>query len=446
MTISRITLRVGAMLLCFAGTHRLAGQAPPSEAPTLDTFLVEVLGANPKLRAATDRANAITTEATASGALPDPRLMLGVANLLVASPGFGEMMTMKQVGISQVVPFPGKRGLERQAADHLATAAGATLVGVRLEILRVATTRWAGLALLDARLEILRRRRDVLLTIRDAAEGAYRSGTVGQDAVWQSRVELSRLALEATALAQERHGAVAALNALRDRPAETPIGTAAIPDAIAHAALDTTVDLQFDGDSLGAALQDRAIPPVATLLEWAESSNPDIAAHVARIAAQGALVDLARKAAQPDLEFSLMYGQRDDRADFVSASVTIPLAVRRGRVQDRRAEAGALELEARHSEHEQMVHDIEARIVTLRADAMAARTALAILVRVILPEDRATLDAGLAGLAAGRTAFGTVLDAEQALYADNVRAAEQVTAYMTAVANLEAVVGREILP
>lgn len=445
MTTSRITLHVGAMLLCLAGTHPLAAQAPAAAAPTLDSFLAEVLGANPKLRAATDRASAITVEATASGALPDPRLMLGVANLPVTSPGFSDMMAMKQVGFSQRVPFPGKRGLERQAADHLATAGGAVLAGVRLEIVRTATTRWADLALLDARLEILHRRRDLLLTVREAAESAYRAGSVGQDAVWQSRVELSRLALEATALVQDRHGAVAALNALRDRPADTPIGTATIPDALSHAALDTTATLQFDNDSLGAALQDGAMPPVTALMEWAASSNADIAAHVARIAAQGALVDLARKAAQPDLEFSLMYEQRDDRSDFVSATVAIPLAVRRGRVQDRRAEAGALELEARHAEHEQMVHDIEARIVTLRADAMSARTALAILVRVILPEGRATLDAALAGLAAGRTAFNGVLNAEQALYADQVRAAEQLTAYMTAVANLEALVGREIL-
>lgn len=433
-------------LLCMAGRHPLAAQAVPADTLTLDAFIAQALAANPRVQAAARRASATQRDVVASGALPDPRLMLGVMNFPVASPGFGEMMTMKQVGIAQQIPFPGKLGLERRAAEQLARAGTAAAIGVRVDVTRLATEHWASLGSLDTQLEILRRRRDLLATIRDVIESGYGNGTVGQDAVWRSRVELSRIALDATALMQRRQAEVAALNALRDRPADTPIGPIAVPLAMLHAALAGHDTLRFDGDSLGAALRDTTLPSVAMLLEWATESSPEIAAHEARIASQSARVDLARKASQPDLDVSLQYDQRDNQSDFISLSVAIPLAIRAGRVQGQRAESESLELDARHAEHAQMLDDFAARLATLRAAAVAARTTLAILDRVILPEGRAALDASRAGLVAGRTSFVAVLDAEDALFRDETMHAESLADFMIAIANIEAVVGREILP
>jgi len=433
-------------LLCMAGRHPLAAQAEPADTLTLDAFLIEALAANPRVVAATHRARATRSDALARGALPDPRLMVGVMNVPVAAPGFGDMMTMKQVGIAQQIPFPGKLGLARRAAEQLATAGAAAARGARVEVTRAATEHWASLGSIDAQLEILRRRRDLLATIRDVIESGYGNGTVGQDAVWRSRVELSRIALDATALMQRRESEVAALNALRDRPADMAIGPIAMPPAMLHAALADRDTLQFAGDSLGAALLDTTLPSVATLLEWAAESSPVIAAHLARIASQSARVDLAGKASQPDLDVSLQYDQRDNRSDFISVSVAIPLAIRAGRVQDRRAESESLELDARHAEHAQMLDDFAARLTADRAAAVAARTKLAILDRVILPEGRAALDASRAGLAAGRTSFVAVLDAEDALFRDETMHAESLADFIIAIANIEAVVGREILP
>lgn len=441
-----MTRRLAVALLCMSGGLPLAAQTVSTDTLTLDTFLAEVVAANPSLRAAVSRANAGHARAAASGALPDPRLMVAVMNLPVTDPGFGEMMTMKQVGLAQEIPFPGKLGLERREAEQVATAGSATAMGVRADVIRTVTEHWALLGSMDTQLEILRRRRDLLATIRDAIESGYSNGTVGQDAVWRSRVELSRIALDATVIRQRRQGTVAALNALRDRPADTPIGSIALPPAMVMAALGGHSTLQFDGDTLGATLRDSTLPPVATLLEWATESNPEVASHVARIAAQSARVALARKASQPDFDFSVQYGQRDGLSDFVSASVAIPLAIRAGRVQRRRAESESMELEARHAEHDQMLDDIAARLVWSRAKAVAAYTTLAILDMVILPEGRAALDAARAGLAVGRTSFVAVLDAEDGLFRDEILHAESLAAFMTAVANIEALVGREILP
>lgn len=407
-------------------------------------FLAEVLSANPRLHAATDRATGLSQTAQASGAMPDPTLMLGVSSLPIASPNFRDEMTMKQIGITQMVPFPGKRALEREAASHRVTAGEAAVSMTRNAVRLEAATAWAELSLLDAKLEILRRRRDLLVALRDAAESAYRAGTSGQDAVWQSRIELSEVALEATELAGGRRTIVATLNALRAQPAETPIGGVAVPSELLAALGDSSVPLRFESDSLGAPLIDAGVPSLDSLVAWALSSNPDIAEHVARLAEQGAMVALARTAARPDVEISVMYEQRDRMPDFLSATVGIPLAIRPGRVQHRRLEAATLELEAQHAEHDQMLREITAQLVGFRAEARRARTTLAILQHSVIPEQQAALKAAQAGFAAGRSSFMDLIEAEQSLYAADVRRHEQLTAFMIAVAHIEAVVGREI--
>lgn len=446
-TITVVTL--GAALAALGGIAPPAGaQSPrePSGGLTLEAFTAEVLERSPALHAATGRADAARSVAVAAGALPDPRLQLGVTNLPVASPGVADMMTMKQVGVSQMLPFPGKQRLAATAAGHDAAAREAARAGVHWELVHAASREWFALGAIDSRLTLLVRRRDAVQTMAQAVEAQYRTGEASQAAVWRTRAELGRLVGAAATLAEERRGVVAMLNALRQRPAATAIDSAPIPERLLRTALTDAAALRFTGDSLGATLADEAIPSVAVLLAWANDSNPMIRTHVARIAGQDARVALAERAARPDVELMLMYGQRNDRSDFISATVAIPLAIRSGRVQRQQAEAEALELEAEHHEHAQMVSDIAARLVAYRATAVAARTRLAVLDHHVLPQGRAALASALAGHRAGEVPFADVLEALTALFDDEERHIEALATFATSIAAIEAIVGREILP
>lgn len=442
-------LTLGAALAALGGIAPPAGAQSPSETPgalTLETFTAEVLERSPSLHAATSRIGAAQATAIAAGALPDPRLLLGVTNLPVASPGVADMMTMKQVGLSQTLPYPGKLGLAETAARHATAALEAAHAGARWELIRAANRSWFTLGTIDSRLTLLARRRDAVRAMARAVEAQYEAGQASQAAVWRSRTELARLVEEAATLAEERRGVVATLNALRLRPAGTSIDGAPMPVRLLRAALTDAASLRFAGDSLGAALVDDAIPSASTLFDWAADSNPMIRVHTARIASQDARVALAERASRPDVDLMLMYGQRNDRSDFISASIAIPLAIRSSRVQRRRAEAEALELEAEHDEHRQMVADIAARLVALRATAVAARTRLAVLDHHVLLLGRAALASALAGHRAGDVQFADVLESLTSLFADEERHIEALATFATSIAAIEAIVGREILP
>ncbi|HPF61910.1 MAG: TolC family protein [Gemmatimonadetes bacterium] len=443
---TRLTLSALVVLLGARPLPVVAQAGVDSTTASLDAFTAEVLERSPALHAADHRVAASRATAAATGAPPDPQLRLGVANLPVASPGVADMMTMKEIGIAQRLPFPGKLSLAREAADRAVGVAAAGRDGVVARLIRETREAWYELALIDARLDILTARRDALRAMSRTVEARYESGDGSQAAVWRSRAELSRLVERAADLAEHRRGVVARLNALRQRPAGGPIDSAPMPPRILAAALPSPELLRFAGDSLGAALVDDGIPTPDVLLAWALDSNPMIRGHVARIGGQDARVALAARAGRPDVEVMVMYGQRNDRSDFVSAGVAIPLAIRSGRVQRQLHEAEELELEAEHAEHQQMVADIAAKLAALRAAAVAQRTRLAVLGHHVLPQGRAALASALAGHRAGTVPFIEVIEAVTTLHDDEERHAEALASYATSIAAIEALVGREILP
>ena len=79
---------------------------------------------NPGLQAHGQQAQAMRAIPAQVGSLPDPILSLNALNLPVDSFSTSqENMTQMQVGLSQPLPFPGKLGLRKQAAEQLAAAA-----------------------------------------------------------------------------------------------------------------------------------------------------------------------------------------------------------------------------------------------------------------------------------------------------------------------------------
>ena len=91
---------------------------------TADAAVRIALEANPMLRAARAQAQAAAQRIGPAGALPDPQVQLGLMNRMAAEFGSTmDPMTMNQLQLMQMVPWPGKLGNARRAARH--TAAGA---------------------------------------------------------------------------------------------------------------------------------------------------------------------------------------------------------------------------------------------------------------------------------------------------------------------------------
>ena len=277
-------------------------------------------------------------------------------------------------------------------------------------------------------------------------EASYGAGTGAQGDVLAARTAAARLAEEATALAEARRTALARLDAALARPSETPLVHADLPPRLVRAAVgDSATRTRFVSAALGARLTGSPFPPLDALQRLAAERNPMLRAHEAEIAAQDARLALARRGHLPDVDVTVQYGQRDGMRDMVTAMVSVPLPVQRGRKQDALAAEAAAELRALHAEHEAEVHRLRADVARLVSEAERARAQLALYARSIIPQARTALTSATAQYQAGRGDFAAVLESQTMLYSYETQYDRLLTDFAKAVAELEQVVGAEVI-
>lgn len=412
----------------------------------IDSLVSRALAVSPQLRAARERLRAAEARVHPAGARPDPMLMAGIQNLPLSEPGFSEPMTMKMVGVGQAIPFPGKLALRTRAAVREAAAVDAELAGAELAVEEAVKGAYYDLVYLDRALEIVERNRLLLLDLLKVTEARYGVGTGGQEDVLRVRVELARLGEEAVAIIEQRRSALARLNAVLDRPSAMPVANPAMPRRVARAAVaDSAGAIRFVSATLGARAADSPLPALETLQETAVGQSPMLRAVEARIEAQAARAELSRLDHLPDFDVSLSYGQRDGFRDMVSAQVSVPIPLQRGRKQDQVVVEAQAELAALEAEHEDRANTIRADVARLHAALERDRAQLALYVKAILPQGRATLTSATAGYQVGRADFLTLLDAQSTLFNYETTYFRVLSDFAKTLAELERVVGEEIV-
>jgi outer membrane protein TolC len=384
-------------------------------------------------------------------------LMLGIQNLplgkmqsassMSTSSGGPDPMTMRMVGIEQTIPYPGKLSLRRRAAEHEVDAARASLDATARKVVRDVKDAYYELAFIDQALSIIGRNRDVLAGFTRVTETRYSVGTAGQQDVLKARVEATRLAESAVALTEQRRGALARLNALLDRPSETPIDHPEIPASVSRAAVQAaTGEIRFTSAALGARAADSPLPPLAELQETAVRESPEIREQEAMIAAQATRVELARKDVLPDLDLSLQYGQRSGGLpDMITALVSVPIPVFKGRKQNQFVVESGAQLASLEAERLQKQNEIRADVARLVSELERSRAQLALYVKALLPQARASLSSATASYQVGRLEFLTVLDDQATVFNYETEYFRVLSDFARNLAELERVVGKEIL-
>ena len=384
-------------------------------------------------------------------------LMAGIENLPLGAmnePGMGsaapsvpgEPMTMKMIGVRQTVPYPGKLGLRRQAAEREVDAARASADASRLAVARDVRVSFFELAYIDRALAIVERNRAVLADVIQVTEAHYASGTGGQQDVLKARVEAARLGETASALLEERRATSAELNATLNKDDTTSLPSAVVPERIAQAAIAVDPNrVRFAAQTLGARAVDWPFPPLAELQDLAARENPTLRESEANIAAQAARVELARKGSKPDFEVSLRYGQRNQRPDMITAEVSIPLPIHKRARQDQELETARAELSAMESDRRAKINSVRSRVARLVSDLERGRTQLAIYTKAILPQGGAAATAALASYQAGKADLLSVLDNQNTLFTYETEYYRSLSDFAKNLAELEQVVGSEIL-
>ncbi|HEY5060837.1 MAG TPA: TolC family protein [Gemmatimonadaceae bacterium] len=438
------------------GAQAIAAAVKPA-AGDLDSLEARALTVNPTIRAAEARIDAARRREDAAGARPDPMLMAGIENLSLGrektlsahgevTAGGPDPMTMRMLGVGQTIPFPGKLSLRMRIAQRETDAVRAALDGAKRSVVRDVRSAYYELAFLDQAFAVATHSEEVLGTFIQVTQARYGAGVAGQQEVLEARVEAARLAETAASIQPQRLAALARLNAALDRPSDTPVSSPAIPASIVHAAAgDSARVVRFATTALGAPLADSPLPTVAELQEIAVRQNPEIREHEAMIAAQAARAELARKDALPDVDVSLQYGFRPGLTDMLTATVSLPIPLQRRRKQNQLVGAASDELAALNEEHRAKVNALNADIAGRVADMERERTQLALYVKAILPQGRAALASATASYQSGKVEFLTVLDSQSALFGYETDYFRALADFAKNLAELERVVGQEVL-
>ena len=115
------------LILVVMPQSTLAAESRSAERATtpLRQVVTEALQNNPEIQAARMEREAAQHRVAPAGALDDPMLEAGFINLPTNSLRFDrEDMTMKMIGLSQRLPYPGKRGLRQDVATKDAETVG----------------------------------------------------------------------------------------------------------------------------------------------------------------------------------------------------------------------------------------------------------------------------------------------------------------------------------
>lgn len=413
-----------SLIPAFLATGEASGQATES----LDALVTQALANNPEVKASAERWQMTVERARQAGSLDDPMMMLRIQNALIRDPlDFKrEVMTAKVIGISQKLPFFGKRQLMRAEAGFDAEAERWVVEERRIELRRMVKETWYRISLVDRSLETVAATVSLLDDLIRLAESMYGVGKAGQQEVFQAQLERSKMEEMRIGLEQQRRSLAASLNTLVYRPAET--------------AIPVVPRMTLTPLSLSAAELERQ----------AFAHRPALRSLQARIEKTRASAKLAEKEFYPDFTVSLEYMQRDPAMDspgddMYGAELSFNLPIQTDR---RYAKVAEIEAERRMAIQELAV--LQNRIRLAISDGLAQLERSSKLTRLydrgILIQAGGTVESAMAAYRTDKAKFSEVLSSRMALFNFEREYHGAAADHQMQLAVLEGVVGTPLFP
>lgn len=400
---------------------RLRAQEGPSDTLRFVAALQMAHEANPMLQAARFSAQAAAEGVGPAGALPDPQLQFGLMNRMVSDFGSTmDPMTMNQLQLMQMLPWPGKLGGARSAARHTAAAADADADEQARMLTAQVRMAYYDAAYADRALGVMRDTRDLLREFLGISTTMYAVGNAAQQDVLRAQVEVARMTEDITRMEQDRLAGGARLNALLARDAATPIDRLELPDP-------------------GIEL-----PAADSLIARALAARPALVAGAERVAAAQAALSAARRELYPDFQIGIQYQQRPLFPNMMSLMVGINLPIFAGSKQlAMRRRMAAMSAMSR-AELTNLRNETAARIIEMRARAVQDRNLVRLYRVSIVPQARAAVQASLAGYRVGRVTFMQLIDNQMTVNRYETEGYRLAADYQQALGELEALVGQEL--
>ena len=304
-----------------------------------------------------------------------PRPFAGYSNSDFAYIGFGA---------SQDIPYPGKRQLRAQVAEHEADSMEAQADSMRLTVVGNLKMVYFHLAYVQQTLGVLQRSDALLTQVQEAAEARYRVGQGNQQDVLKAQLQHTKILQEVAHHHQEEGLLEAQIKQVLGRPQES-------------------------ADIVAEALTLRALPYTATeLLQKAREQNSDVHSKQASIRQQETQVELAHKNFRPDFNVQYAYEHTGSQTrDYYMATFGIRLP-NRGRQKAELAEAQENQERARQeleAESQRVLSEVQQQYVR----ATTSEERLKIYTDGLVPQSEATFQSALSAYQSNRQDFESLL-------------------------------------
>jgi outer membrane protein TolC len=419
----------------FSGSAPALEIEPATEPSSVERMVRLALESNPELQALRQQVLAAEQRPAQAGALPDPTADLELMNLSVDKPRIDDALTEGiSVGLTQEIPWPGKRGVAASMARSETEVARARLRAresmIRGEVIGVAYE----LVMLDRLLQLNDETRGALEEAARTAGAVYSSG-IGA----QADILLAQTAVTATLTARE--GLEARRGIARAR-LESLLGGAGGEDTagvLSESFLDAVI-LPHPG----------FLPPLESLLAELPETSPEVLMGRAEEQVREQNVEIARLDFKPDFMVGGRYRFRDmsmGGGDFLTAMVgiTLPFFHRRDRYRPALEEARLRQEGARHETEAVLVGERYALAEAWqRADR--DRRLHGLYRDGLLIQARQAYESTLAVYSVGRADFPSLLMTLTGLYDVQGEVVMAQAGFQEAVAMIEATLGRPLDP
>jgi len=397
--------------------------------PTEDLagLVTTAIANNPELKSSQARWQMFTNKAKQAAALEDPMFMFKLQNMLAREPFVfnKDPQSAKVIGISQQLPFWGKRAIKQEIAQYEADSYKWAIEERRLELKRMVKETYYQIYSVDKSLEIIEKNLQIIADFVTIAESKYSVGQGVQQDIFKAGLEKSRMLDMQISLQQQRRSLAANLNYLLYRPADTPFGVIA--------------DFELPKLSLSAEqLQETAYEKRPQIKSLHMLANKGMASH-----------RLARKEFYPDFNLSFEYmfrekAMEDPGYNMFTVGMTFNLPLQRERRQAMLAESSS---ETTMSMEE--LNGLKNTIAYTINDTLAQMERRQKLVELysggIIPQAEQSLESAVISYRVNKVDFLTLLDGRVSLFNYERELYESKAEYMMQLARLEAAVGVELV-
>jgi len=330
---------------------------------------------------------------------------------------------MKELSISQMFPFYGKRRLMGEMAEKEAEAVFKEIQERTNRIIKEVKTTYFELSYIHRSTEITQRNKEILESFVKIAETQYALGMGIQQDVIKAHIEVSKMVDELIMLGQKRRGLEAKLIALLNRPPESSIEKA---EEVSFKKIPFAID---------------------ELQKMAVEINPTLQAMKKMIEAKEKAYELAKKEYYPDLTFRFAYGQRDNgpemkRRDMLTGMMEINIPIFYKSKQERKVAETKSEIQVIEAQYRAMKNEILFMITDMGSMIQRVERQLELYKSGVIPQASLQMNSAMSAYRVGKADFMTLLDSQMTLYRYELEYHQALTEYHKNLASLEAVVGR----